>query len=65
MFNMKKYFFIAIASVLMIFNLYHINFDDIQNEENKVAAAGILACLIAIILILILDKSEKINKKLD
>lgn len=62
---MKKYFFIAIASALMIFNLYHINFDDIQNEENKVAAAGILACLIAIILILILDKSEKINKKLD
>ena len=62
---MRNYFFISLASALMIFNLYHINFDDIQNEENKVAAAGILACLIAIILILILDKSEKINNKLD
>ena len=65
LFNMRNYFFIALASALMIFNLYHINFDNIQDEENKVAAAGVLACLIAIILILILDKSEKINNKLD
>ncbi len=62
---MKNYFFIAIATFLLIFNLYHIDYENIFDEDNKIAIAGVLACLVAILLIIILDKSNKIKNKLD
>ena len=62
---MKNYLFIAIATFLLIFNLYHIYYENIFDEDNKIAIASVLACLIAILLIIILDKSKKIKNKLD
>ena len=62
---MRNYIFIAVASLLLAFNLYHLDFENPFNDDSKIALAGILACLIAIVLILILDKSQKINNNLD
>ena len=62
---MRNYFFIAIALILLVFNCYHLDINNPLGEDSKIALAGILACLIAIVLILILDKSQKINKNLD
>jgi len=62
---MRNYIFIALASLLLAFNLYHLDFENPFHDDSKIALAGILACLIAIVLILILDKSQKINNNLD
>ena len=62
---MLKYFGLIISIVILLINLFYFDFDDLfLSEDNKVALIGIIGSLCAIILIVILIISEKINAKL-
>ena len=61
---MRNYFFIAIAFILLGINIYHLDFENFFTENGKIALIGVLACLIAIVLLLILINSNKIKNKL-
>ena len=43
-------------------NIYQLDFQNPLNGDSKVAAIGVLGCLVAIVLLLILNKSQKIDK---
>ena len=62
---MRNHFFIAIAFILLGINIYHLDFENFSSENGKIALIGVLACLIAIVLLLILIDSNKIKKKLN
>ena len=62
---MLKYSGIFISIVILIINLFYFDFkESVFSEDNKVALIGIVGSLCAIILILILIISEKINAKI-
>ncbi|WP_073315773.1 hypothetical protein [Aquimarina spongiae] len=61
-----KYFIyslITIATGLLIFNIFHLDFNDLFEEESKTALVGIFASACVIILMLILLISKKIQEK--
>ena len=62
---MKNYIFLGIALVLLIFNIYQLDFENLLSEDGKVAIIGVLGCLVAIVLLLILQYSSKIKEKLE
>ena len=62
---MRNYFFIAIAFILLGINIYNLDFENLNSENGKIALIGVLACLIAIVLLLILIDSNKIKNKLN
>ncbi|MBC8298255.1 MAG: hypothetical protein HON33_07575 [Flavobacteriaceae bacterium] len=61
---MRNYFIIAIAFILLGINIYHLDFANFFSENGKIALIGVLACLIAIVLLLILINSNKIKNQL-
>ena len=62
---MLKYSGIIISIIILIINLFYFNFQEsVFSEDNKVALIGIIGSLCAIILILILIISERINAKI-
>tara|TARA_B100001059_G_scaffold203868_1_gene212814 strand:+ start:205 stop:402 length:198 start_codon:yes stop_codon:yes gene_type:complete len=62
---MLKYFGLIISIVILLINLFYFDFDDsLLSEDNKVALIGIIGSLCAVVLILILIISEKINSKI-
>ena len=62
---MLKYFGLIISIVILLINLFYFDFEDsLLSEDNKVALIGVVGSLCAIILILILIISEKINSKI-
>ena len=62
---MLKYIGLAISIIILIINLVYFDYSDaIFSNDNKVALIGIIGSLCAIILILILIISEKINSKI-
>ena len=62
---MLKYFGLIISIVILLINLFYFDFDDsFLSEDNKVALIGIIGSLCAMVLILILIISEKINSKI-
>ena len=62
---MLKYIGLAISIIILIINLVYFDYSDaIFSKDNKVALIGIFGSLCAIILILILIISEKINSKI-
>ena len=62
---MLKYFGLILSIVILLINLFYFDFDDsFLSEDNKVALIGIIGSLCAMILILILIISEKINSKI-
>ena len=62
---MLKYFGLIISIVILLINLFYFDFEDsLLSEDNKVALIGVVGSLCAIILILILIISEKINAKI-
>lgn len=62
---MKNYIFLGIALVLLVFNIYQLDFENLLSEDGKVAIIGVLGCLVAIVLLLILQYSNKIKEKLE
>lgn len=62
---MKNYIFLGIALVLLVFNIYQLDFENLLSEDGKVAIIGVLGCLVAILLLLILQYSSKIKEKLE
>ena len=62
---MRNYIFLGIATVLLGFNIYQLDLDNLFSEDGKVAVIGVLGCLVAIVLLLILHSSNKIKNKLE
>ena len=62
---MKNYIFLGIALVLLVFNIYQLDFENLLSEDGKVAIIGVLGCLVAIVLLLRLQYSSKIKEKLE
>ena len=62
---MLKYFGLILSIVILLINLFYFDFDDsFLSEDNKVVLIGIIGSICAMILILILIVSEKINSKI-
>jgi len=62
---MLKYFGIIISIAILLINLFYFDFkESLFSEDNKVALIGIIGSLCAMVLILILIISEKINSKI-
>ena len=61
---MRNYIFLTLSFILLGINIYQLDFQKPLNGDSKVAAIGVLGCLVAIVLLLILNKSQKIDKKL-
>jgi|TARA_B100001094_G_scaffold68259_1_gene64519 NhaP-type Na+/H+ or K+/H+ antiporter len=61
---MRNYIFLILSFILLGINIYQLDFQNPLNGDSKVAAIGVLGCLVAIVLLLILNKSQKIDKKL-
>ena len=62
---MKNYILLIIALILLGFNIYNLDFQNLLSEDGKVAVIGVLGCLVAIVLLLILNSSSKIKNKLE
>ena len=62
---MKNYILLIIALILLEFNIYNLDFQNLLSEDGKVAVIGVLGCLVAIVLLLILNSSSKIKNKLE
>jgi phosphoglycerol transferase MdoB-like AlkP superfamily enzyme len=58
------YIFLALAAGLLIFNLYHVNFEEPLEGESFAAMVGVGASLCAIILLTILKIALNIKEKL-
>ena len=62
---MLKYIGLIISIVVLLINLFYFDFSEpVFSDDNKVALIGILGSLCAIVLILTLILSEKINSKI-
>ena len=55
---MKNYLFLLIAIILLGFNVYQLDFESFFSEDGKIALIGVLGCLIAIVLLIILISSK-------
>jgi FtsH-binding integral membrane protein len=62
---MKNYILLIIALILLGFNIYNLDFQNLLSDDGKVAVIGVLGCLVAIVLLLILNSSSKIKNKLE
>jgi FtsH-binding integral membrane protein len=62
---MKNYILLIIALILLGFNIYNLDFQNLLSDDGKIAVIGVLGCLIAIVLLLILNSSSKIKNKLE
>lgn len=62
---MRNYFLLIMAIILLGFNIYNLDFQNFLSNDGKVAIIGVLGCLVAIVLLLILNCSSKINNKLE
>jgi len=62
---MRNYILLIIAVILLGFNIYNLDFQNLFSEDGKVAIIGVLGCLVAIVLLLILISSSKIKNKLE
>lgn len=62
---MRNYILLIIALILLGFNIYNLDFQNLLSEDGKVAVIGVLGCLVAIVLLLILNSSSKIKNKLE
>ena len=62
---MRNYILLVIAVILLGFNIYNLDFQNLLSDDGKVAIIGVLGCLIAIIHLLILNSSSKIKNKLE
>lgn len=62
---MKNYILLIIALILLGFNIYNLDFQNLLSDDGKVAIIGVLGCLVAIVLLLILNSSSKIKNKLE
>ena len=62
---MRNYILLIIAVILLGFNIYNLDFQNLLSEDGKVAIIGVLGCLVAIVLLLILIISSKIKNKLE
>ena len=62
---MRNYILLFIAIILLGFNIYNLDFQNLLSDDGKVAIIGVLGCLIAIFLLLILNSSSKIKNKLE
>ncbi len=62
---MRNYFLLIMAIILLGFNIYNLDFQNFLSNDGKVAIIGVLGCLVAIVLLLILNSSSKINNKLE
>ena len=56
---MRNYIFLILSIILLGINIYQLDFQNPLNGDSKVAAIGVLGCLVAIVLLLILNKSQK------
>lgn len=54
---------ITIASILIIINLFHLNFNALFSGDSLIALIGIVSGLCAILLILILQMAKRIVAK--
>ena len=62
---MLKYLGLVISIIVLIINLFYFDFQvPLLSDNNKVALIGIIGSLCAIVLILTLILSEKINSKI-
>ena len=62
---MLKKIGLVISFIILIINIFNYNFEfEFNDVDNKVSLIGILASLCAILVILILIISEKIEKKI-
>tara|TARA_B100001057_G_scaffold68178_1_gene61920 strand:+ start:7683 stop:7877 length:195 start_codon:yes stop_codon:yes gene_type:complete len=62
---MLKKIGLVISFIILIINIFNYNFEfEFNDIDNKVSLIGILASLCAILVILILIISEKIEKKI-
>ena len=62
---MLKYLGLVISIIVLLINLFYFDFQvPILSDNNKVALIGIIGSLCAIVLILTLILSEKINSKI-
>jgi len=57
------YILIAIASILVIYNITKLDFNNLFEGESSIAAIGILAAGCVILLLLILEVSKQIARK--
>ena len=62
---MRNYILLFIAIILLGFNIYNLDFQNLLSDDGKVAIIGVLGCLVAIVLLLILNSSSKIKNKLE
>lgn len=62
---MRNYILLIIALILLGFNIYNLDFQNLLSDDGKVAVIGVLGCLVAIVLLLILNSSSKIKNKLE
>ena len=62
---MRNYILLIIALILLGFNIYNLDFQNLLSDDGKIAVIGVLGCLIAIVLLLILNSSSKIKNKLE
>lgn len=62
---MLKYLGLVISIIVLLINLFYFDFQvPLLSDDNKVALIGIIGSLCAIVLILTLILSEKINSKI-
>tara|TARA_B100001248_G_scaffold227128_1_gene185397 strand:- start:441 stop:638 length:198 start_codon:yes stop_codon:yes gene_type:complete len=62
---MLKYLGLIISIIVLLINLFYFDFQSpLFSDDNKVALIGIIGSLCAIVLILTLILSEKINSKI-
>ena len=61
---MRNNIFLILSIIILGINIYQLDFQNPLNGDSKVAAIGVLGCLVAIVLLLILNKSQKIDKKI-
>ncbi len=57
------YVMLILALGMLIFNLFHVNYDNIFGQNSLGAVIGILASLCVIVMMLILMTSRKIRDK--
>jgi FtsH-binding integral membrane protein len=61
---MRNNIFLILSVILLGINIYQLDFQNPLSGDSKIAVIGVLGCLVAIVLILILIKSQKIDEKL-
>ena len=61
---MRNNIFLILSIILLGINIYQLDYQNPLAGDSKIAVIGVLGCLVAIVLILILIKSQKIDEKI-